>query len=585
MKQSEHPEVTSVERYTARESSPPSAQGSPWAWLTAMSRSLGFVAEILDADDAPMRSFGHGPAAVTLRHALSDPKSAVRGAAKAARTAIHGIAESGSPFRTLCYRLFSHGASTGVLVLAHDGSDPALPSRDGERALEQVGPWLAKAVEAQLARPNDGEDDDEQSDDAELESADVSFDRVSSLHRRLTDAIGQGGEAEMVSAFAEALFAWDGIEVVGYVDDLQGRLMPLVMTPGATRGHAHVALDPGVAPRTPMLNELAAGVLDALGRPRARRTFGIEIATPVLDPWVLVCAEGFAPLDPDRLSLYVGVLRDALVRTATIAETRTTWSVLQPLLAPSGPTDVVLSAAIHELARHLKGSSAAISVVSSGGATVLTAGDTDATTTESPFARHHRLVSTTPVGDRYTLVLTVHRGVAQPFARREQLALDRAAGIFAAWLPGRLPAALRQQERRAESRDFEVVLERAARQAVRDGVNTSVLVMALDDGSPGPDTLHRWIADIRGQLRGSDLAGMLSDREIGVLLSGTPTHEITTVSSRLERCLTTERGRVPLTIGATSRDGGSRSDEPMVRMARRNAASRIGAVRELRRPQ
>jgi hypothetical protein len=88
---------------------------------------------------------------------------------------------------------------------------------------------------------------------------------------------------------------------------------------------------------------------------------------------------------------------------------------------------------------------------------------------------------------------------------------------------------------------------------------------------PRGDLLQRWLSDIRGQLRGSDLAGMLSEREIGVLLSGTPTSEVPRVSARLERCLTADRGPLKLAIGIASRSANQELDEPIVRQARLNA--------------
>src|SRR6186713_3198632 len=117
MKHSEHTGVISVEQPSKIALSSSQVEGV-WGWLGAMARSLGLVAEILDARDVPGPVVSSGPVATALRAALADPESPVRAAVKAARRGAEGISETETPERTVCYRLSSHGLESGVLVLA-----------------------------------------------------------------------------------------------------------------------------------------------------------------------------------------------------------------------------------------------------------------------------------------------------------------------------------------------------------------------------------------------------------------------------------------------------------------------------------
>ena len=93
-----------------------------------------------------------------------------------------------------------------------------------------------------------------------------------------------------------------------------------------------------------------------------------------------------------------------------------------------------------------------------------------------------------------------------------------------------------------------------------------------------PGLLHKWVAEIRGQLRASDLAGALSDREIGVLLTGTTTSDLAAVRARILRHVTIpdEGGEsAAVTIGIASHSAESPLDGSLVRAARQNATRRV----------
>jgi hypothetical protein len=547
-----------------------------WAWLAALAQSLSMAIEITDVAGAPRVTVGPDDLARRLRSTIDDV-FALRDRIERTLSTGESWSAAVEGLHLASYRLTQQSATAGALLLSRNGADDGVP---GE--FEQIGPWLVRAVEAHLAKIGDRPE----SRRVIPESSDPpSFDRIASLHRILHDAIERGNERDVVTSFAESLFAWDGIELSGYVEDTQGRWMLAVTTPGSARGHATIAADLGQQPRTTTLTPLSEDDLERLGFSRNRRGLALQIGTAIVEPWVIVFFEGYAPLDLDRLGLYINLLREALGRAATIAETRTTWAILQPLLGSSDPIEPAIELALQELANTVKATSASLTVVAPGGTTVLAIGEQESSSVR-PFGRTHLLVSSTSVaqaidspasGEIGTLALTLKRTPGQTFTRREQHLVDRAAQVLAAWLPGTFKAPQKPRERRAWSRDFEQVLDRVAVQTALEGAPASVVVVSVP-GSPRGEQLQRWVADIRGQLRGSDLAGMLSDHEIGVRLSGTPRHDVPIVSARLQRCFTSDDAAGTVAIGSATRESGTTADDSLVDAARQN-------VRALRQAQ
>jgi hypothetical protein len=106
----------------------------------------------------------------------------------------------------------------------------------------------------------------------------------------------------------------------------------------------------------------------------------------------------------------------------------------------------------------------------------------------------------------------------------------------------------------------------------RDGLDVSVVVIVVPERSRRA-VLQSWVTDIRGRLRGSDLAGAISDREIGVLLSGTSREYVPVVCARLGESLDAEPG-APTPMGSASRPAGSAAGESLVGAARKNLNGR-----------
>src|SRR5690606_33103516 len=120
----------------------------------------------------------------------------------------------------------------------------------------------------------------------------------------------------------------------------------------------------------------------------------------------------------------------------------------------------------------------------------------------------------------------------------------------------------------------DVVLDRAARQAARDGADVSVVVISSPDLAGHAGALKAWVSELRGRLRGSDLAGALSDTEIGVLLHGVAEPTAALVAARLRSFLEPgERHGAIGAIGTASVTAGDPLDRSLVEQARHAVAN------------
>jgi hypothetical protein len=325
--------------------------------------------------------------------------------------------------------------------------------------------------------------------------------------------------------------------------------------------------------RRPMPIRLTSNDLLRFGFPPEREVIAIQIGESTGDPWVLLFAEGFQPLNLARLNLYADLLREALARVSSIVETRASWAVLQALLGETGDPQAAVTAALREFAHVLDGISTSLIVTSATGTTLLMAGDRESATLVRPFDRGNRLVSTSHLPELGTMQLTARRARGSKFSRREQHLVGRAASIFSAWLPGAVKQPVESSGVASSTPGFEAILDRAASEMMREGFDVSVVIIVVPESQSRRALLQSWVTDIRGRLRGSDLAGAVSDREIGVLLSGTAREYVPVVCARLGQSLGLEPGGTT-PMGSASRQAGSTNDESIVSAARKDINGR-----------
>lgn len=527
-----------------------------WAWLTAKVERLGLGVELISESGALGPPVVSASGSEALRRLLTSPGSpALRAALPAAiltgqhqRLALDGLDMVFAPFAVA-------GATVGAVVVAHrpQAADPDLPVD-----LHDVAAWLVPSIEAELE---------------DLADTGESFDRVASLHRLLVEAVEHGDERDVLAAFAEAVLAWDGVEVKGFAEDLDGQFVLAVATPGAdrTRPRTLPADGPWFEQRVP--TRLAPGDARRLGFPEGRDVQLVCVGGAGTPGWRLALSGAVGAADEPRLALYVNLLSDALARVATVAETRVTWAVLQQLLAGGPSTDEAGERALAELARAVDAAGAALVVSAPTGLSVLSLGDGEGVSAAHAAASGH-LASTVQAVEGNTMRLAVRRPKGQSFTRRELQLVERVATVFASWLPGVLKGLGQRHERRTESRGFDVTMDRVAGRSLDEGQDVTALVIVAPSAPFQPGLLQEWVGRIRAQLRASDVAGALSEREIGVLLSGVSSPDVPALRARVLRNAGIDESGGAVAVGTASWGAGSGASHSLVHLARQDAARR-----------
>ena len=129
-----------------------------------------------------------------------------------------------------------------------------------------------------------------------------------------------------------------------------------------------------------------------------------------------------------------------------------------------------------------------------------------------------------------------------------------------------------RRERRAAPRGFPEVLQRSAREALGRGTPVAVVVLLIRDAASMPGSTQRWVAEIRGQMRASDLAGMLGEGEIGLLMHETEAEQAKGIAERLRNVVGDEPGRESILVGVASQKPGQGTVDSIVHDARADAS-------------
>ena len=530
-----------------------------WGWFQELPYRLDLAAEIVDDKGVPVLPLIESDVASTLRRLLTLPGNPM------VRSAISTAVQSKAPRTVIvddlsvaCFPL-ALGRAGGALVL---GRRDEAGGRHVEE-LETIGSWLVPAIEAHITNFSGKEDD--------------TLNRVSALHRLLNHAVAGGSARNLVAAFAEAVAVWDDIEVRGYVEGIRGEFVLDVTLAGSDRDQAPAALDGDVVHEEMGLVRLSGSDAERLGFRGDNDVLVARFGEKSGASSLIALSGRISAHDASRLALYVDLLREAVRHAEGIAASRLQWAILQHLLLATDNIETAARAALAEVATAVGGAGAALIVTMSNGMPVLSLGDADAFSLPIGFGQTNHLASTGRLLDRYTMVLAVRGCPGQTFIRREQQIVDGVATLFGSWLSGVLRQPAYSRDRRATRHRFEDVIERIADQTVQHGASVSVVVIAAAEAAFRPGLIHKWVADIRGQLRAADLVGRLTESEIAVLLSEATAADAAAVVERIRGHLGAgESGGalVPLEtllIGIATRSAASPSDLSVVEAAREDA--------------
>jgi PleD family two-component response regulator len=100
-----------------------------------------------------------------------------------------------------------------------------------------------------------------------------------------------------------------------------------------------------------------------------------------------------------------------------------------------------------------------------------------------------------------------------------------------------------------------------------------VVVLLIHDAISLSGSTQRWVAGIRGQLRASDLAGMLGEGEIGLLMHETGSDQAKGIAERLRAVIGGTPGNQSILVGVASRTPGQGAVDGIVQDARTDAVA------------
>jgi hypothetical protein len=173
----------------------------------------------------------------------------------------------------------------------------------------------------------------------------------------------------------------------------------------------------------------------------------------------------------------------------------------------------------------------------------------------------------------YTTTVSLSRRESLQFTPRDHAAAGAAAAVFDAWARVALGGASARRERRTAPHGFPELLQRSAREALDRGSPVAAVVLLFRDAASLPGSTQRWIGGIRGQMRASDLVGMLDEGEVGLLMRDTGAEQAKGIAQRLKTVVGGEPGRESILVGVAGRNPGHGTADGIVHDARADAVA------------
>jgi hypothetical protein len=534
---------TDLERAVSRQS---------WDWLIDLAARLDIVVEMVDESGVPMFPVGPGPDADTFRTFLTTGEPTVHSAIADVADSTKRVLLCVDSIHALCCGL----SPGGVLLIARklavgDSIDEC------RQELDAIGNWLSGAVEASLSQSN---------------AISVEPYRITSFRRILREATSRGSIRKVIGAFVEALSVWDDVRVRCYVAGASGGLFQYGSSLTALPASVD-ELDESIVPphgrmvRVPRAEVSRLGLVSEPGDTVLLRVLVGDIL------WLLVFSGMLDDREQVRLKVYSDILRESLNDVVSATSSRLGAELARAHRSSSESPEATAQAAFYQLMTAVGGQQGALALTMPSGQQMIVVGDTDLLALENEPDHRRLVVRSTDSGTVMTLVAERDQG---PFTAFERDIVLAGMTVVHHAIQGGLqrPADV---ERRRRFRPVDSVFDQLAADTLATGRQASVIVLSMNAPSGRPGLLPAWVGKIRAQLRAGDFAGILSEREIAVLLCGASAEHANSVSARLKRVFRSDEDAdvfLQATIGMTTRSPESSAGGSIVGAARALASSR-----------
>jgi len=528
-----------------------------WDWLLELRRRLKIDLLVVDGRFSVLLP-ALGDQAARLLAMVEHGETALLSAVTTALRERTSQAFDLGGMQIICVPVIVDRGACGALLIGR--SSPSRQDPGASRAqLELVASWLTAALEAHLlsppAFPSSG------------------LNRVAPLARLLGQASERESDRELIRLFGEAIAVWHDIEVSGYIETTNGAFARDVTLPGTKKGERPATISSIGLPESTELIRLPQGHLDRFGLPvnsdvYVRRVHGADRRS-----WLLVFTGEIGAYDVQRIGAYVALLELALALSTSAFVARSVTAVGGRLVGVDATPETQASHALEELRTALGAAVATVTIESKSGASLISV-IAPATTRDVSGPGSFRLVLVKRSERHYTTTVSIGRHENLQFTPRDHATANAAAAMFDAWALAALGGSSARRERRAAPRGFEEVVERSAREALERGTPVAVVVLLIRDAASLPGATQRWVADIRAQMRASDLAGMFGEGEIGLLMHDTEAEQAKGIVDRLRLVVGDDPGGESILVGVASRKPGQGTVENIVHDARADALVR-----------
>ena len=515
-----------------------------WEWLFALRKRLNVELQLVDDGQAPLLSAGGTSAAVD---SLLSGAPGVRLAVTAAMRTRTPQAASVDRLQTVVVPVTLDRLVSGALIVARRTAEDQ-PMERVRSELELVGFWLTNAIEAHLQSSPAAEGD---------------LDRLSALCRLLDDTSTQRSDRDIVAAFVEALAVWHDLEGYGYVETVRDEYVRDVALPGADPARTPATIARVALPELDDVTRLAKSDIDRLGFSGGEDVVLARVGEGA-GSWLVAISGSIQSEEVTRLALYVSLLDQAVARVTHAATANVLATLSSHLLVDSENPEEQARRALLQLQSALAMTRAAFTVTSRTGTPILHVGGAYTAVDLTEGGRADRVVIIRRDPQQYAMALVGSWSADHHVTQQESHVAHAAADLLESWVK-RLVRQSRASDRRTTRHGFDEVLERAARNAVQDGIPVTVLVISFGDVTLRPDVTQARTVRIREHLRGGDLVGRLGEGEVGVLLHDTSDAQAEVPIVRLRQLLERE-GNV--FIGMATRSPGEPTVNALAQEAR-----------------